>query len=86
MGLKRTTKGQLKKIIQFTGSSPNVSSRIALYRSIQSDFRYSAESAKKLDGTLVLDKVMWLGDTLLVTELTLKLTYPALDKKEKMAA
>jgi len=86
MNLNRTTEEQLKKLKQFTGISPNVSSRIAFYRSIESDFRYSAESAKKLDGSLVLDKVTWLGDTQLVTELTLKLTYPELDEKEKMAA
>ena len=86
MNLNRTTEDQLKKLKQFTGISPNVSSRIAFYRSIESDFRYSAESAKKLDGSLVLDKVTWLGDTQLVTELTLKLTYPELDEKEKMAA
>ena len=86
MNLNRTTEEQLKKLKQFTGIAPNVSSRIAFYRSIESTFRYSAESAKKLDGSLVLDKVTWLGDTQLVTELTLKLTYPELDKKEKMAA
>ena len=86
MNLNRTTEEQLKKLKQFTGISPNVSSRIAFYRSIESTFRYSATSAKKLDGSLVLDKVTWLGDTQLVTELTLKLTYPELNEKEKMAA
>ncbi|WP_413698555.1 DndE family protein [Psychromonas sp. KJ10-10] len=86
MNLNRTTEERLKKLKQFTGISPNVSSRIAFYRSIESDFRYSAESAKKLDGSLVLDKVTWLGDTQLITELTLKLTYPELDEKGKMAA
>lgn len=86
MNLNRTTEEQLKKLKQFTGIAPNVSSRIAFYRSIESNFRYSAESAKKLDGSLVLDKVTWLGDTQLVTELTLKLTYPELDEKEKMVA
>ena len=86
MNLNRTTEEQLKKLKQFTGISPNVSSRIAFYRSIESDFRYSAESAKKLDGSLVLDKVTWLGETQLVTELTLKLSYPELDEKGKMAA
>lgn len=86
MNLNRTTEDQLKKLKQFTGIAPNVSSRIAFYRSIESNFRYSAETAKKLDGSLVLDKVTWLGDTQLVTELTLKLTYPELDEKEKMAA
>ena len=86
MNLNRTTEDQLKKLKQFTGIAPNVSSRIAFYRSIESNFRYSPETAKKLDGSLVLDKVTWLGDTQLITELTLKLTYPELDEKEKMAA
>lgn len=86
MNLNRTTEEQLKKLKQFTGIAPNVSSRIAFYRSIESSFRYSAETAKKLDGSLVLDKVTWLGETQLVTELTLKLTYPELNEKEKMAA
>ena len=86
MNLNRTTEEQLKKLKQFTGIAPNVSSRVAFYRSIESNFRYSAETAKKLDGSLVLDKVTWLGDTQLVTELTLKLTYPDLDEKGKMAA
>ena len=86
MNLNRTTEEQLKKLKQFTGIAPNVSSRIAFYRSIESSFRYSAETAKKLDGSLVLDKVTWLGDTQLVTELTLELTYPNLDEKGKMAA
>ncbi|WP_435237538.1 DNA sulfur modification protein DndE [Psychromonas sp. PT13] len=86
MNLTKTTEEQLKKLKSYTGISPNVSSRIAFFRSIESNFRYSNETAKKLDGSLVLDKVTWLGETQLVTELTLKLTYPELDEKEKMAA
>lgn len=86
MNLTKQTEEQLKKLKQFTGISPNVSSRIAFFRSMEAGFKYSAESAKKLDGSLVLDKVTWLGETQLVTELTLKLTYPELDEKEKMAA
>ena len=86
MYLNKETEEQLKKLKQFTGITPNVSSRIAFYRSIESNFRYSAETAKKLDGSLSLSKTIWLGDTQLVTELTLKLTYPDLDEKGKMAA
>lgn len=86
MNLSRQTEEQLKKLKQFTGISPNISSRIAFFRSIESGFRYSPETAKKLDGSLVLDKVTWLGETQLVTELTLKLNYPDLDDKENMAA
>ncbi len=86
MNLSKTTEDQLKLLKQRTGISPNVSSRIAFFRSIESGFTYSAESAKKLDGSLVLDKVTWLGDTQLVTELVLKQFYPELDDKEVMAA
>lgn len=86
MNLNKQTEDHLKKLKQATGISPNVSSRIAFFRSIESTFRYSAENAKKSDGSLVLDKVTWLGSTQLVTELTLKLTYPELGEKEVMAA
>ena len=86
MNLNKQTEDHLKKLKQATGISPNVSSRIAFFRSIESTFRYSAENAKRLDGSLVLDKVTWLGSTQLVTELTLKLTYPELGEKEVMAA
>ncbi len=86
MNLNKQTEDHLKKLKQATGISPNVSSRIAFFRSIESTFRYSAENAKRLDGSLVLDKVTWLGSTQLVTELTLKLTYPELAEKEAMAA
>ncbi|MGF1691346.1 DNA sulfur modification protein DndE [Photobacterium kagoshimensis] len=86
MNLSKTTEEQLKKLKGYTGISPNVSSRIAFFRSVESGFKYSAETAKKLDGSLVLDKVTWLGDTQLVTELVLKQNYPDLDDKETMAA
>ncbi|KJG06071.1 DNA sulfur modification protein DndE [Photobacterium angustum] len=86
MNLSKTTEEQLKLLKQRTGISPNVSSRIAFFRSVESGFTYSAEPAKKLDGSLVLDKVTWLGDTQLVTELILKQIYPELDDKETMAA
>ncbi|MEZ8740090.1 DNA sulfur modification protein DndE [Photobacterium swingsii] len=86
MNLSKTTEEQLKKLKGYTGVSPNVSSRIAFFRSVESGFKYSAETAKKLNGSLVLDKVTWLGDTQLVTELVLKQNYPDLDDKETMAA
>jgi DNA sulfur modification protein DndE len=86
MNLSKTTEDQLKLLKQRTGISPNVSSRIAFFRSVESGFTYSVETAKKLDGSLVLDKVTWLGDTQLVTELVLKQIYPELDDKETMAA
>lgn len=80
MNLTRTTEEQLKKLKAYTGITPNVSARIAFFRSIESDFRYQGQEAK-LDGSLVLDKYTWLGETSDVTELILKMYYPELDTK-----
>lgn len=80
MNLTRTTEEQLKKLKGYTGITPNVSARLAFFRSIESDFRYSGIEVK-LDGSLVLDKYTWLGETNDVTELVLKMYYPELDTK-----
>lgn len=80
MNLTRTTEEYLKKLKGYTGITPNVSARIAFFRSIESDFRYSGQEAK-LDGSLVLDKYTWLGETSDITELVLKMYYPELDTK-----
>ncbi|WMN88252.1 DNA sulfur modification protein DndE [Vibrio parahaemolyticus] len=85
MNLTRTTEEQLKKLKGYTGITPNVSARIAFFRSIESDFRYRGQEAK-LDGSLVLDKYTWLGETRDVTELVLKMYYPDLDSKEYQQA
>lgn len=74
MSLTRSTEEQLKKLKGYTGITPNVSARIAFFRSIESNFRYQGQEAK-LDGTLVLDKYTWLGETGEVTELMLKMYY-----------
>jgi DNA sulfur modification protein DndE len=81
MNLTKQTEEHLKKLKQFTGISPNVSARIAFFRSIESGFKYTNTATVKLDGALVLDKVTWLGDTQLVTELMIKIYYPQLDTK-----
>ncbi len=81
MNLTRSTEDQLKKLKGYTGVTPNVSARIAFFRSIESNFRYRGQEAK-LDGSLVLDKYTWLGETSDVTELVLKMYYPDLDTKE----
>jgi DNA sulfur modification protein DndE len=86
MNLTKQTEEHLKKLKQFTGISPNVSARIAFFRSIESGFKYTNAATVKLDGTLVLDKVTWLGDTQLVTELMMKMYYPNLQGREFMAA
>ncbi|CCN68913.1 DNA sulfur modification protein DndE [Vibrio nigripulchritudo] len=85
MNLTRSTEEQLKKLKGYTGITPNVSARIAFFRSIESDFRYQGQEAK-LDGSLVLDKYTWLGETGEVTELMLKMCYPDLDTKEYQQA
>jgi DNA sulfur modification protein DndE len=80
MNLSRSTEEQLKKLKGYTGITPNISARIAFFRSIESEFRYHGQEAK-LDGSLVLDKYTWLGETGDVTELILKMYYPKLDSK-----
>lgn len=85
MNLACTTEEQLKKLKGYTGITPNVSIRIAFFLSIESDFRYQGQEAK-LDGSLVLDKYTWLGETSDVTGLVLKMYYPKLDSKEYQQA
>ncbi|MBB1361060.1 DNA sulfur modification protein DndE [Shewanella sp. SR44-4] len=86
MNLTKQTEEHLKKLKQFTGISPNVSARIAFFRSIESGFKCTNSATVKLDGALVLDKVTWLGETQLVTELMMKWHYPDLKGRELMAA
>lgn len=82
MVLSRQTEDQLKKLKGYTGITPNVAARLAFFRSVESEFRYSPErDSKKLDGSLVLDKITWLGETLQATELVLKMLYPQLEQK-----
>lgn len=82
MQLDRQTEEQLKKLKGYTGITPNVTARIAFFRSVESEFRYSVElDNKKLDGSLILDKITWLGETLAATELILKMLYPELEQK-----
>lgn len=81
MQLTKQTEEQLKRLKIYTGITPNVSARIAFFRSVESGFRYQGDE-RKLDGSLVLDKITWLGDTAQVTELVLSMAYPTLDQKE----
>lgn len=85
MQLTRQTEEQLKRLKTMTGITPNIAARLALYRSIESGFRYQTNE-KKLDGISVLDKSIWLGELEGITELLLKFTYPDLDSKEMMKA
>lgn len=87
MALSRQTEDQLKKLKGYTGITPNVAARLAFFRSVESEFLYSPErDSKKLDGTLVLDKITWLGETLQATELVLKMLYPQLEQKAMIKA
>ncbi|EGS1685958.1 TPA: DNA sulfur modification protein DndE [Klebsiella pneumoniae] len=87
MVLNRQTEDQLKKLKGYTGITPNVAARLAFFRSVESEFRYLPErDSKKLDGSLVLDKITWLGETLQATELVLKMLYPQLDQKAMIKA
>jgi DNA sulfur modification protein DndE len=86
MQLNRTVEEQLKKLKANTGITPNVSARIAFFRSIESDYTYQPNIEYKLDGSLTLDKFTWLGKTQVVTELLLKKKYPELEGKELQVA
>lgn len=87
MQLDRQTEEQLKRLKGYTGITPNVAARLAFFKSVESDFRYtSTHKDKKLDGNLILDKITWLGDTINVTELILKMLYPDLPSKELIKA
>lgn len=86
MQLSKTVEEQLKKLKASTGITPNVSARIAFFRSIESDYCFQPNVDYKLDGSLTLDKFTWLGKTQLVTELLLKQRYPDLDGKELQVA
>ncbi|HHL5065390.1 TPA: DNA sulfur modification protein DndE [Klebsiella quasipneumoniae] len=87
MALSRQTEDQLKKLKGYTGITPNIAARLAFFRSVESAFRYSPErDSKKLDGSLVLDKITWLGETLQATELVLKMLYPQMAQKDIIKA
>ncbi|MFE0585684.1 DNA sulfur modification protein DndE [Pantoea vagans] len=82
MQLSRQTEEQLKRLKGHTGITPNIAARLAFFRSVEGDFRYlPQQDNKKLDGTLILDKITWLGETLNTTELVLTMLYPGLEQK-----
>lgn len=86
MQLSRTVEEQLKKLKGYTGVTPNISARIAFFRSIESDFRYQPEADYNTNGNLTLDKITWLGRTQEMTELLLKHYYPDLEGKQLQQA
>ncbi|MEI7065771.1 DNA sulfur modification protein DndE [Dickeya chrysanthemi] len=87
MVLSRQTEEQLKRLKGYTGITPNIAARLAFFRSVESEFRYSPErDNKKLDGAMTLDKITWLGETLQTTELVLKMLYPQMAQKDMIKA
>ncbi len=83
MQLSRQTEEQLKRLKSFTGITPNIAARLAFFRSVENEYQYYVkEDHIILDGTLTLDKITWLGDTIHVTELVLKMLYPKFTSKE----
>ncbi|MDU4840495.1 MAG: DNA sulfur modification protein DndE [Leclercia adecarboxylata] len=87
MQLSRQTEEQLKRLKGYTGITPNIAARLAFFRSVESGFRFSTDrDNKKLDGSLVLDKMTWLGETLQTTELMLKMLYPHIEQKDLIKA
>lgn len=87
MQLSRQTEEQLKRLKIYTGITPNIAARLAFFRSVENGFRFSTDRDNhKLDGSLVLDKITWLGDTLQTTELMLKMLYPQIAQKDLIKA
>ena len=86
MQLTKIVEEQLKRLKSNTDITPNVSARIAFFRSVESGFTFTESDEKKLDGSLVLDKITWLGETQLITEQVLKLKYPELEGKALQSA
>ncbi|WP_313149315.1 DNA sulfur modification protein DndE [Enterobacter sp.] len=87
MQLSRQTEEQLKRLKGYTGLTPNISARLAFFRSIENGYIYSFQQQDiKLDGSLVLDKLTWLGETMHVTELILRYLYPNYSTKDLLKA
>lgn len=76
---------QLKRLKINTGLAPNISSRIAFFRSVERGYRFEGGDYKT-DGKMNMDKATWLGDTSVAIELTLKMLYPQLEGKFLMQA
>ncbi|EAA5206275.1 DNA sulfur modification protein DndE [Salmonella enterica subsp. enterica serovar Westhampton] len=83
--LSSQVEDQLKRLKSFTGINPNISARIAFFRSVESGYRFDGEDYKA-DGKMNMDKAVWLGDTIVATELILKMLYPSFDAKKLMLA
>ncbi|EEN7281762.1 DNA sulfur modification protein DndE [Salmonella enterica subsp. salamae] len=76
---------QLKRLKSYTDLAPNISSRIAFFRSVESGYRFDGGDYKT-DGKMNMDKATWLGDTGVAVELVLKMLYPQLEGRVLMQA
>lgn len=84
--LPKAVEDELKRQKEVTGITPNIAARIAFFKSIEAGFVYDKRDSIKLNGTLKLDKVTWLGKTQLATEMLLKNSYPDFSEKEMWLA
>lgn len=73
--LPKETEEHLKRLKLRTKVTPNVSSRLAFFTSVESGYRYKEETLD-LNGSLRLDKVTWLGELACAIESTLQMLYP----------
>lgn len=83
--LPKAVEDELKRQKEETGITPNIAARIAFFKSIEAGFVYDKRDPIKLNGSLKLDKVTWLGKTQLATELLLKQEFPNFNEKELWA-
>ncbi len=81
----KQTEDQLRRLKQYTGLNNNIIARIGFMRSLEKGYTYR-ENTVKLDGSLVLDKYTWLGETSSYTELLLKQKYPDFDAQQLLKA
>ena len=79
--IPKETEEQLKRLKQRTKMTPNVSSRLAFFTSVESGYRYSG-GAVAMDSSLNLDKVTWLGELAPAIDATLQMLYADLDGDE----
>lgn len=79
--IPKETEDQLKRLKQRAKVTPNVSSRLAFFISVESGYRYSGGHIA-MDSTLNLDKVTWLGELAPAIDATLQMLYVGLDGDE----
>lgn len=83
--LQNRVEEQLKRLKASTGINPNISARVAFFRSVESGYRFDGNEYKT-DGNMSMDKAVWLGDTSTACEMILKMLYPDYDAKKMMQA